>query len=302
MGYGDTRFEGTVPGKLSIPYDPYPDPATETALLEPTGLLSASDVGRLNDPGSPLPLPRVVVLRVTDLVGRPLPGLRVAVQQPGAGGTLLVTGPTGTLLLPSATLSSFKSDLSNGTLALSAVQGGATAAGVFKAWRVSDAFRRAGSPATIVDVRLDLPTLPLESETDLARGKPATDSAGATQAAFTDGDDATAAALPAAPASWVEIDLGKDRTIGEIALRPGPEFWNRYEIRVYATGGRREDAALWATELNAPWTRANRAADGWITYRSPVQRIRYVRVVSKDGGSASLAGLRVIPVRLQTGG
>ena len=60
--------------------------------------------------------------------------------------------------------------------------------------------------------------------------KVASDSAGdepAKLAAATDGDPATAAVLPEAPGSWVEIDLGRDRTLGEIALRPGAAFWKR---------------------------------------------------------------------------
>ncbi len=304
MGYGDTRYEGTIPGRLVLPYEPYADPATETALLEPTGLLSATDVGRLNDPGSPLPLPKAALIRVTDLVGRPLGGLKLTLEGAGSNASALVTGPGGTVALPATVLSGFKSDLSNGTLTLRGSLNGLAASASVKAWRLSDAFRRSGSPVVLMDVRMDLPAVPLESETDLARDKTASDSAGdepAKLVALNDGDDATVAPLPAAPGAWVEIDLGRDRTIGEIALRLGPEFWRRYEIRAYTTGGRREDAEVWATELDSAWTRRNRSVDGWITYRAPVQRVRFIQIVSKSGGPAALAGLRVVPVKLQTG-
>ena len=287
MGYGDTRFDGTVPGKLPLPYEPYADPATETALLEPTGLLSATDVGRLNDGNDRLPLPKVVLLQVSDLVGRPLPGLELTLEGPGFGPQRLKTGNSGSVLLPAL---DFKPDLSNGTLTVRATQSGVTGTGTVKAWRLSDAFRRSMSPVVVTEVRLNVPMLPLETGTDLAGGRATTDSEGKPYA--------LGGPLPTAPGAWVEVDLGRDRTIGEIALRTGEAFWKRYEIRVYATGTKPADAGLWAPELDSDWARRNRSEDGWLPYRAPTVRVRFIRIVSKSGGAASLAGLRVVPVKV----
>lgn len=310
MGYGDTRFEGTIPGKLALPYEPYPDPPTETALLEPTDLLSASDVGRLSSPSDPFPMPRATLIRLTDLVGRSLAGLEVTLEQPGVPAVKMTTSSGGTLILPSrgpdGPFGGLKPDLSNGVITLRATQHGITETAFVKAWRLSDAFRRSGSPAVLMDIRMNLPMLPLESETDLAKDKIATDSTGgeaARLAAITDDDDATAAVLPDKPGSWVEIDLGRDRTLGEIAVRPGDgPFWSRYDILVYSTGQRPEDALAWSSEPNSAWARRNRAEAGWVSYRSPVQRIRYVRIVNRSGGPGTLAGFRVVPIKLQPGG
>ncbi len=307
MGYGDTRFEGTLPGKLTLPYEPYPDPATETALLEPTGLLCATDVGRLNDPSAPLPMPRATLLRVVDLVGRSLSGLEVMVEQPGATAVKMTTSPSGTLVLPNrgpdGPFGALQPNLANGTISLRATQHGITETGFIKAWRLSDAYRRSGSPAVLMDVHLDLPMLALESGSDLAKDRIVSDSTGtdpAKLAAVTDGDDATAAALPEKAGSWVEIDLGRDRTLGEIALKPGEgPFWSKYDIFVYSTGQKPEDALPWASEANSGWARRNRADGGWVAYRAPVQRVRFIRISSKTGGPASLAGFRVVPVKIQ---
>lgn len=289
MGYGDTRFEGTIPGRLTLPYEPYPNPATDTALLEPTGLLSATDVGRLNDGNDRLPLPKVVLLNALDFVGRPLPGLELTLEGPGIGTQKLTTGTTGSVVLPPI---AFKNDLSNGVLTVRATQQGVTATDTIRAWRLSDAFRRSGSPAVVVEARLNLPMVPLESETDLAAGKAVTDSTGKPYA--------YGSALPEKPGDWIEVDLGRDRTIGEIALRPGERFWDRYEIRVYATGSKPEEAGLWAAELGSGWSRRNRSEDGLLVYRVPTQRIRFVRIVSKTGGAGTLAEVRVVPVKIAT--
>ena len=289
MGYGDTRFEGSIPGRLTLPYEPYPDPATDNALLEPTGLLSATDVGRLNDESDRLPLPKVVFLNAVDLAGRPLPGLELTIEGGGLGKQKLTTGANGSVLLPTP---SFKNDLSNGTITVRAGRFGVAAKDEVKAWRLSDAVRR-GNAVVIAEVRLNLPTGPLERETDLAAGKPLVDSAGKPYA--------YGSPLPTKAGEWVEIDLGRDRTIGEIALKPGSTFPERVEIRVYGTGGKPEEATLWAKDLSTSWNLRNRGEDGLLSYRAPAQRIRYIRILSDSGGAGSLAGVKVIPVAIAPG-
>lgn len=308
MGYGDTRFDGTIPGKLALPYEPYFDAATETALLEPTGLLSATDVGRLNDGATTLPFPRAVLLRVVDLAGRPLGSLDMTLQAPGGTAVPLRTSENGTALLPSrgadGPFGTLAGDLSNGTLILKATQHGVTETAFLKAWRMSDAFRRSASPAVVMEVRLDLPMLPLESGTNLAADKVVSDSANSEPAALaglTDGDDATAVDLPSKAGGWVEIDLGRDRTLGEIALEwadgPSPD---RFDVMVYSTGQRAEEALPWARELDSAWARTNRGDGKWVAYRAPVQRVRYLRIVNRSGGAGKLAGIRAVPVKLAT--
>ena len=288
MGYGDTRFEGSIPGRLPLPYEPYPNPATDNALLEPTGLLSATDVGRLNDDSDRLPLPKIVFLSAVDLVGRPLPNLELTVEGGGLGTQKLITNVNGSIVLPPL---SFKNDLSNGTITVRGGRFGIAAKDTVKAWRLSDSLRR-GITVVIAEVRLNLPDQPLEKETNLAEGKALIDSDGKPYA--------LGSSLPQTPESWVEVDLGRDRTIGEIALKPGATFPGRIEIRVYGTGGKPEEATLWAGDLATSWTLRNRAEDGLLSYRAPAQRIRYIRIVSKSGGAGSLAGLRVTPVAVAT--
>ena len=289
MGYGDTRFEGSIPGRLALPYEPYPNPATDNALLEPTRLLSATDVGRLNDESDRLPLPKIVFLNAVDLAGRPLANLELTVEGGGLGKQKLTTGANGSVLLPAP---SFKNDLSNGTITVRAGRFGVAAKDEVKAWQLSDAVRR-GNAVVLAEVRLNLPAGPLERETDLAAGKPLTDSNGKPYA--------YGSPLPAKAGEWVEIDLGRDRTIGEIALKPGSTFPERVEIRVYGTGGKPEEATLWAEDRSTSWTLRNRGEDGLIPYRAPSQRIRYIRILSDSGGTGSLAGVKVTPVAIGSG-
>jgi hypothetical protein len=112
--------------------------------------------------------------------------------------------------------------------------------------------------------------------------------------------------LGAKVGDWVEIDLGRDRTIGEIDLIGKSEnFWQQFEIQVYSTGQKATEATPWATELNWQWAAHNRrevlpGESGLVSvpYRTQEIRIRFIRIVNKAGTPGKLAGIRVVPIKI----
>ena len=105
---------------------------------------------------------------------------------------------------------------------------------------------------------------------------------------------------------WVEIDLGRDRTIGEITLLGDPsDFWPQFDIMVYATGQKPAEASPWASELNWNWTASNRrdliGTDPntvSVAYRSPEIRIRFIRIVNRSSAIGKLKAIRVVPIKI----
>jgi hypothetical protein len=105
---------------------------------------------------------------------------------------------------------------------------------------------------------------------------------------------------------WVEIDLGRDRTIGEITLIGSPEaFWPQFDISVYSTGQKPSEASPWASELNWNWTASNRrdlvGSDSNIVsvaYRAPETRIRFIRIVNRSSSAGKLRAIRVVPIKI----
>lgn len=324
MGYGDTRFEGAVPGMTILPYDPVSSPVFELNPLEPTGLLSATDVAILNGrldgaiaEGALPPTPKTMLVRVLDLSGRVLPNVELNFFQTnngrltaGAPTFTIVSGANGTALLPNREgLGPFGKLAPNGanhTFLVRAVRNGVTEWAWLKAWQAMDTASRGTLAAAFVELRFNLPGAPLEVGTNLAKERIVTDNAQslpASLAPLTDENPKTEATLSGKTGDWVEIDLGRDRTIGEIALlvRPG-RFWSRFDILAYATGQNPSESLPWAKEVDFKWTTDNRrdpvqGADGVVSvpYRGEPRRFRFIRIVNRGNGVGELGEIKATP-------
>lgn len=322
MGYGDTRYEGLVPGLTILPYEPAYNPLFDAFPMEPTGLLSATDVailngrvdGTLDATGVPA-LPKAMIVRAIDLNGRALPNAELSFFQ-SANGKIAEAVPTftvttsdsGSAILPVREGGPFgllAKDGGNQVFLVRANANGVTEWGWLKAWQAMDSASRGSAAAAIMEVRFNLPSEPLDRSVNLAKERAISDSAKSLPAKLSplvDGDPTTEAALPDGVGSWVEIDLGRDRSTGEIALllKPG-EFWRKFDVLIYATGQKPSDALPWAREVDLRWTEANRAdqsADGRLSvpYRGQIRRFRYLRLVNRSGEAGHAAELTVTPV------
>jgi hypothetical protein len=322
MGYGDTRNDSALLGSLTLLYEPYWNPMTEAVPVEATGLLSMTDVALINqslaantDVATALSrLPDPVLLRAMDLYGRPLPKMELSFFQAKNGkieedapAFSVVTDARGTAVLPKRENGLFgkvDADGGNGVFLVSASANGVTDWGWLKVWQLVDAYNRGGAGAAIFDMRFNLPSAPLESGADLALEKSVSSSAGTIPPKLTpvvDGDLNTSIDLPAKKGDWIEIDLGRDRTIGEIDLA-GKALWTMFDVMVYATGQKIGEASFWAREVNWFWSAANRPALSQgtpvVAYRGTPTRVRYVRIINRSDATGSLSELKVVPAKL----
>ena len=326
VGYGDTRYEGSLAGPIGLLYEPYLAVATGLLPLVPTGLLSETDVAVLNahvdHTGDGLDMPKTTLLKIADIEGKPLNNVQLDYFQ-SQNGEIEVSTPTftvttsqvaGTALLPSPSgtgpFGKLNSDGGNGTFLIRATVGGVTEWGWLKAWQLIDTATRGNRMAGVVEVRFNVPSVPLDTSVDLARDRIITDSSNQLPAKL--GPLVSGAAdheveLGAKVGDWVEIDLGRDRTIGEIDLiGKATSFWSQFDIMVYSTGQKASEAAPWATELDWKWTASNRrdivgGSDPTlisVAYRAPETRIRFVRIVNRSGSAGKLQGIRVVPIKI----
>lgn len=343
MGGGDTRFEGALPPSIPIPYEPAYDQVASVAQFEATDLFSATDVAALNVnlgrrrgyTGEYLyDLPPSILVTCVDFNGRRLPKASLSFYQT-AGGVLrreasffATTSDTGTTILrardpqlpvPITTMTghSLKPNVfgridpegRNGLFLVKAVVGGMEEWGWLKLWQAVDTYHRGQRGVALMTLRFNLPGMPLEAGSDVAKDRlvVSSDNAPAAQLSkLTDGEELTDSALPEAKDSWIEIDLGRDRAVGEIRLlaAKGAPMWEQFEIKVYGTGERPEDARPWSREYSWVWSAANRSDRPDIPsvpYRGNAQRFRFIRIVSKTGGPARLTGVQITPVVIAGG-
>lgn len=325
IGYGDTRNESAMAGPISLIYEPYKPSNSGLLPTVPTGLLAATDVaflnGRIEHADSLLALPKTSLIKAADLTGRPLTNTQLDFFQ-SKGGQISDGPPTfsittsnveGTAILPTKNslgpFGKLDADGGNGTFLIRVTANGVTEWDWLKAWQLMDMASRGNLLASVNEVRFNLPSAPLDFSVDLAKDRIISDSTnllpakiGALVSGTTDRD----VTLGGKAGDWVEIDLGRDRTIGEIDLLGAPgAFWPQFDILVYGTGQGIGEAAPWASELNWPYSSANRrdliSSDPntvSVSYRSLAVRIRFIRLINRSSISGTLRGIRVVPVKI----
>ena len=293
-GGGDARGEAAIPVQLDLPGTPDEDAFLQRADPQPTGGLSRYEAATLAYGGEP-GLPKLALLRVTTPGGRPLAGttLKVYAGLDHAPKGEVKTGSNGVVVLTAELLDA-------PLLAFVASSNGETEVGYLKGSRVRDAVARGNASAPVLDLRLNLPTLPVARDGVLSTAKFVTDSlvsSPATLGTLVDENAGTTFTAVYPPGGWIEVDLGRDRTVAEVQLL-ATLMPARFEWRLRGTGEAATASGLWAREGDWVWTRANRPdpvlGGTGIFYRGTAERGRYLRLVFPEGGEVRIGEIRAL--------
>ena len=245
-------------------------------------------------------------MRASDTANRPLANADLHFYQsedgkiPNGRPTFSIkTNAGGTAVIPATHLQNFSPDGKNGVFMVATERFGTTEWAWLKAWQLVDARVRSGAPAVFVEVQFNLPSDPIDTDTNLALNKVPADSANTLPARLinlVDGKLDTEIELPNEAGAWIELDLGRDRPITEVNLT-GSAFWDRFDIQTYGTGESPTTAQTWARELDFSWSLQNRADSGTLRYRGPRKTARYIRITSRiPGEAAKLSEIQVLAV------
>jgi hypothetical protein len=196
-------------------------------------------------------------------------------------------------------------DAGNSLFLIQAKTNGVLETGWLKAWQLAEADQRG---VIMTSLYFNLPESPVDRSANLATDRIIADSNNDLPAKLVpliDDSVDTTTTLPDAKDSWVEIDLGRDRTIAEIDLvTKGDPFWQQFDIQVYGTGQRPSDAVSWREERDWKWTSSNcgdkpdTGGGNIVAYRGSSLRVRYLRFINRSGGPGTLAKIRVYAARL----
>lgn len=330
-GGGDTRNEAGIPSLIGLPYEPIFDRLLEAAQLESTDLLAHTEaaalqaqLGRRAGLGAMVlyDIPPFVSVRALDGVGRPIANAQLGLWRLGKDGVqtkepsaTIQTDAQGQAELPRSAFSAvaetpmpngrtmlanpfgrYAPSVQDATWLVAANQNGRTATTWLKVWHLVDAFQRGNRGAAIMDLRFDLPQAPIDRSTNLALQKLAKSTVSQdalAHAALTDGDAATAVALPGGEGTWIDLDLGRDRQIGEVRLMlQEGSVWPDFEIGIYQTGETEADAFPFAREVSAPWRFRNRyevvGTGRGLSYTGMPVRGRFIRITAKKAFSGEV--------------
>ncbi|MBA3725720.1 MAG: hypothetical protein H0W86_04515 [Armatimonadetes bacterium] len=339
MGGGETRDETLIPDRLPMPLGDTNSLVYLSPLFRPTDLYSLTDVFALNANlgfrrgfyGEFLySMPATNLVRVTDRNGEAIPEGTLQFYQTingevrdgpptfelpfKSGSATLLNRQTG-LAAPFKTLTGHtlkpnpfgRLDVvgSNGVFLVRLDQHGQTEWAWLKAWQLTDAYARGNKNVYVHELRFNVTHRPLKP-LDWALKKTAVDkanSSGANIANLLDGDPKTFYEAGGEVGDWVEVDIGRDRPIGEIRLVMTSDhnaFWRQFEIMLYGTGQTLAEAKKYAYEGNWPSAisqdRDISKADAdvrSVAYRARPQTARFIRIINRSGGRGKLAGIEV---------
>ncbi|MBV6502603.1 MAG: hypothetical protein AKCLJLPJ_00654 [Fimbriimonadales bacterium] len=339
MGGGDTRNEALVPVGLPIPNQPIDTIVSTGPLFEATDLYALTDVAALNMNlgyrrgfyGEFLySMPQVVLARCVDRSGSPIPSGRVSFYQMKNGA--IQDGPPdfeaeiegGTVILPARPTGldePFTTETghtlrpnpfgrldvvgSNGVLLARLDVAGQTEWAWLKAWQLYDAYARGNKSAFVFELRFNICPRPIDPR-EWAKNKVAIDKRGSDPenlARLLDGDPKTAYEAGSDEGDWFEIDIGRDRQIAEIKLVMSGDtnaFWRQFDILVYTTGSRANEALRFASEIDfrdaMTFDREIDPKDFGVrsvAYRRRPMLGRFIRFVSKAPGAGRLYGIEI---------
>jgi hypothetical protein len=256
-------------------------------------------------------------IRIFTADGPPPPGTKVDIYQLIGGafgsqpvysevleanGSVLMTGRSGGTFGKSNPFGDLNKDGSNSWL-LAVVRSGDKVDSVWiPVWQLWDEYARGNQAAAFLELRVQLLDTNLDRTVNLAEGKLATDARGRFPAELmplTDGKLDTSVSLGNEPAGyWIEIDLGRDRTMAEISLVFDGAPWKQFKILTYKTAQNAGEATVWSEETNAVSSGAMRQSpDGKtvMTYLATPVRSRYIRIVPVSREPVKLSEIRVVP-------
>lgn len=334
MGGGDTRDERSLPTQLSVKYDQWPDAMSGMFVMPSTDLYSATDVALLQTQlgkgalpnGFKKMIPELCFIKTLGASGTPLANAQVEIFQPVRGRfdqakvlLDLKTDAQGMALLTQINpnkkddlthFANFVSPDSNGLFLVRVTANGASEWGWLKSWHLVDIYARGNTKFAILPIRFNLDSNPVDQSVNLAKDKLVTDSANSLPAklvALVSDNTSRAVTTCVKQGDWVEIDLGRDRSIGKVCLDLLSEnLWPKFDILLYGTGQKPSEAVAWIAEENGQWAIQNRArlsSDSKIRtihYSAPSAFGRYIRIRVREGvPGVELANVRVHPAKVE---
>lgn len=319
---GDTRFDGAISPFIPLSYDPAGSSPLMAAMGTPTGLLASHEVAAIETfrQGLGMDTPSLATIKLAMPDGSPIAQAEVALFDTPQGASrsdipyaTVTTDERGVLTLPSRGTKPKPNplgDISPASLASSiemrVTGNGQTEFVAIRGWQILDAFRRTRLPIVSLEKRVSLTPPSTPSSENLAKGRSVTDSNGTSAeklAALVDGDPSSSVSVSGGNGAFVEIDLGRDRSIAEVQL-VAKEMWNQFDFILYSTGQDAATSPAWAREFDwrtSSTTKGAPEADGKrIAYRAGSGRFRFIRIINRSPqSSATISEIRVVPPKSQ---
>lgn len=166
--------------------------------------------------------------------------------------------------------------------------------------------QRGKSPAASIEMRFQISDGAVDQENDSALGRPVEDGLSRFPAVLNsvvDGKLDTGVDMPKSGAPyWIEVDLGRDKMIGEVELTFKGDPFAQFSIVITKTGQTPDSGTPWIKEGNGLFRAAmsQQGTDGLVRlkYRGATSLGRYIRIVPTVNGPTQLVDVKARTVHV----
>jgi hypothetical protein len=285
---GSNLMETNLLSGLVFPLRPTRNPLVrQMAVVEGGGLTMAQVDFLIN---GKVQYPKVVLGKIVNIDDRPLEDVHLSVKTSMSDTQDLKSDKSGIFMFPKFP------DGVTGMVTITATLNGVTQEFNTPLTNFSDLFARGNQLAISVDLPFNMSPWPINTETNLVLGKPASDSAKSFPAqliSLVDESLDTEYSLPAK--GWVEVDLGRDRLLGEFVLQG--QVPSQFRVKVYGTTDKVDVADLWIDEINTEKFRLAYGMPKDLTYRPSPNTARYIRIENLTDKPAKLKGIKLFAAK-----
>lgn len=285
---GSRTLDSMMLAALSPPLRPTRNPLFRQFAQVEAGELSMAEMDYLMDGKQQYPV--IILAKLVNSSGTALEGATISVKTNVSDTHDIKSEKGGMFDIPRLTPEVA------GDVTITVNYGGETDVFTVPASEFSNLYARGNDKAAIIEIPFNLPEFPVVRDANLAKGKPVTDSANSFPAqliGLTDDDPSTTYSLPAK--GWAEIDLGRDRLLGEFVLEG--ELPAAIKVMVAETGEKPEQAFPWVDEpvLSKFMKAYGQAADFMI--RPSAITGRFIRILNPTDKAVAIKGVKVFASR-----
>lgn len=290
----DTRDDAFLPPTRWIPAYQWLVRSETDPVMPERGWLSAAEVHFLDSQLMPeAPAQTTAALRFVGLDGKGIAGATVQVYRLADDGsrTLFSTAQTtseGIATVSGIPRSSF--EVPNFSIDLS--RAGAKATVVLPGWRIAVEQARTRGKTPVVEVGAMLSDPGATTGQNLAVHKPVTtsdDKLPAETAAAVDDNRETA--LTVSPGEWIEIDLGRDRTVAALEIVTRDSAWKSFAAEYFRTGS--TSAVPWIREGSGDSRAKIEGSLAVAVYSPSPVTARRIRIVNTGSEAVAVAEIRL---------
>ena len=285
---GSKLMDTMLLGGLVLPVRPTRNPLVMQMSVVEGGPLSLAQVDYLMN--GKMQYPKVVLAKIVTIDDRPLEDVAITVTTAESETHDLKSDRSGIFVMPKLPAGAI------GDVTFTATLNGITQVLKRPLTDFSDLYARGNTLAISIDLPFNFSPWPINTETNLIAGKPATDSAKSFPAqlvGLVDENPDTEYTLPAK--GWVEIDLGRDRLLGELSIQG--EVPKKFRVKVYGTTDKLDQADVWIDELNSDKFRREYDIVGDLVYRPNPNTARYIRIENLTDQPAKVKGIKLFAAK-----